>query len=161
MLRVNVNCANSAEGNDMDIVYRVGGDGFDSVLFANRARAEHVAQIRKALYQSKTWGEFRRNLPEDEWEVTFGYRFDEIPQDDQPFTADDAAGHADGDYPEWLRQSQLNWFPADLVDKYDGEVSMSVLNGEMLDLPAGYAEEIADDLRQRGHKVERTDLDIT
>ncbi len=145
----------------MDIVYRVGGDGFESVLFADRTSAEYVAQIRKALYQSKTWGEFRRNLPEGEWENTFVDWLEEAPQDDEPFTADDAPGHADGDYPEWLRQSQLDWFPEDMIDKYNGEVGTSVLNGPMLDLPADKAEEIADELRKRGHTVERTELDIS
>jgi hypothetical protein len=38
---------------------------------------------------------------------------------------------------------------------------MSVLNGELLDLPSGSADAIADKLRERGHTVERTDLDIT
>lgn len=144
----------------MNIVYRVGGDGFESVLFADRSDAEYVAQIRRALYQSKTWGEFRKNLPEGEWERTFADRLDEAPDGEEPFTADDAPGHADGDYPKWLRQSQLDWFPEDLIDKYDGEVGLSVLNGPMLDLPAGDAEEIAEELRQRGHVVERTELDI-
>lgn len=145
----------------MDIVYRVGGDGYDSALFADRASAEYVAQIRNALYQSETWGEFRRNLPKGEWEDTFVDRLEEIPPDDEPFTADAAPGHADGDYPEWLRQSQLDWFPEDLIEKYDGAVGVSVLNGSMLDLPADRAEEIADELRKRGHTVARTELDIT
>lgn len=143
----------------MDIVYRVGGDGFDSVLFARRASAVYVAQIRTALYQSTTWGEFRANLPDGEWENMQG-DYDEDPPDGEPFTADDIPGHADGDYPEWLRQSQLRWFPKDLIEKYDGEVALTTLNGWVLDLPADRAEEIADDLRALGHRVERTDLDI-
>jgi hypothetical protein len=145
----------------MDIVYRVGGDGFDSVLFADRASAEYVAQIRNALYQSKTWGDFRRSLPGGEWEENLADRFDEIPPDDEHFVADAVPGHADGDYPEWLRQSQLDWFPEDLIEKYGGEVSTTVLNGPVLDLPADKADQIADDLRAVGHTVEHTDLDIT
>lgn len=145
----------------MNIVYRVGGDGFDSVLFAERGRAEYVAQIRQALAQSRTWGEFQSSLPEGEWEKTFVDSLGGTPESDEIFTADQAPGHADGDFPEWLRQSQLEWFPNDLIEKFGGEVSMSVLNGPMLDLPAGSAEEIADELRRRGHVVERTELDIT
>ncbi len=142
----------------MDIVYRVSGDGYDSVLFAKRDNAEYVAKIREALYQSKTWGEFRANLPAGEWE-DLEPQLDE-PPDDEPFKADDIPGHADGDYPEWLRQSQLNWFPKDLIEKYDGEVTLTTLNGWVLDLPADRAEEIADDLRALGHTVEETNLDI-
>lgn len=143
----------------MDIVYRVGGDGYESVLFADRASAEHVAQIRNALYQSKTWAEFKQNLPAGEWEDLESRLDDEL--EDGPFTADAIPGHADGDYPEWLRQSQLDWFPEELIEKYSGEVGLTTLNGEVLDLPADRADEIADDLRALGHTVERTDLDIT
>ena len=47
----------------MDIVYRVGGDGYQCALFAERASAERVAQALSALRESKTWGEFRDRLP--------------------------------------------------------------------------------------------------
>jgi len=117
----------------MDIVYRVGSDGFDSALFADRDTAEYVAQIRKALYQSKTWGEFRRNLPDGEWE-NLQWSLDDVSED-EPFKADDIPGHADGDYPKWLRQSQLDWFPKDLIEKYDGKVTLTTLNGWVLPAP--------------------------
>ena len=47
----------------MDIVYRVGGDGYQCALFAQRENAERVAQAFTALRESKTWGEFRARLP--------------------------------------------------------------------------------------------------
>ena len=146
----------------MDIVYRIGGDGFDSALFAERSKANYVARIRDALYRSSTWGHFRTKLPDGEWKL----RVDEMlvdpdfSTDDQPFIADDIPGHADGDYPECLRQSQLDWFPRDLIDRYRGEVTPTRLNGWVLDLPANVAEDIAQDLRGLGHQVELTDLDI-
>ncbi|KAA0087072.1 hypothetical protein CIW52_04235 [Mycolicibacterium sp. P9-64] len=143
----------------MDIVYRTGGDGFDSALFAVRTSAEYVAKIRTALYQSKIWAEFKTKLPSGEWEKLEEQLGD--VDDDDPFTADDVPGHADGDYPEWLRQSQLGWFPPELIEKYDGEITLTTLNGWVLDLPAGKAEEIADELRALGHTVEQTDFDIT
>jgi len=147
----------------MDIVYRVGGDGYEGALFAERDSAERVAQIRRALRESTTWGQFRAALPDDEWEDDLQYRFefDEDPADDEPFHGDMVPGYADGDYPEWLRQSQLDWMPRELIEKYAGEVSTTVLNGEVLDLPGYRAEEIAEDLRALGHRVQRTDLDIT
>ena len=70
-------------------------------------------------------------------------------------------GYADGDYPEWLRQSQLDWFPPELIAKYGGDVETTMLNGDVLDLPGGQAEQIAEDLRALGHWVERTDLEIS
>ena len=144
----------------MDIVYRVGGDGFECALFAERNKAERVAQIKTALLGSKTWGEFRRGLPEGEWEDLPIEWEGEYPSDDDPFTYDDIPGASDGDYPEWLQQTQLEWFPQDLTEKYGGQVTSSVLNGPFLELPADKAEEIADALRLRGHTVEKTDLDI-
>lgn len=145
----------------MDIVYRVGGDGYDCVLFAERSAAERVAEILDALRSSSTWGQFRANLPYGEWEDTLQYCFDgDGPADDAPFHRDMVPGYADGDYPEWLRGSAAEWFPPSLIEKYGGWVETSVLNGDALELPAHLAEEIADDLRAMGHRVERTDLDI-
>jgi hypothetical protein len=113
----------------MDIVYRpgMGSNRWDSVVFAERSRAERVAQIRAALENSATWGEFRRALPEGEWEDRFQDYYDDAaeqpPADDVAFVIADAAPeYFDGDYPEWLRQVQLEWFPQELIVKYGGEV---------------------------------------
>lgn len=145
----------------MDIVYRIAGG---SAVFAERGRAAYVAHIWKALEESKTWGELRRNLPDGESEDYFQPHFDEfeeeVPGDDEPFQPDDAPGRADGDYPAWPAQEQLDWFPPELIKKYGGDVGPSVLNGEFLDLPADKAERIAEDLRAMGHVVERTHLEF-
>jgi hypothetical protein len=143
----------------VDIVYRIDGE---TVVFADHGRAEYVAHIWEALEESKTWGELRRNLPEGEWECRFVDYFDgreeEVPADDELFQATDAPGHEDGDYPPWLAQEQLDWFPAELIEKYGGDVGPSVHNGEFLELPADKAEQIAEDLRAMGHTVASTDL---
>jgi hypothetical protein len=154
------------KGGLVDIVYRagMGSNGTDSVVFAERRRAERVAQIRAALENSATWGEFRRALPEGEWDDIFQDHYDdaeeESPDDDKPFHSDDVPGYAEGDYPEWLQQVQLDWFPPELIAKYGGDVGSTVLSGPVLDLPAERAEEIAAELRAMGHTVEETDLDI-
>jgi hypothetical protein len=139
----------------MEIVYRIDGG---SVVFAERNRAAYVAQIRKALEDSKTWGELRRNLPDGEWEDYLQPHFEdyeeEVPADDEPFQSADAPGHGDGDCPAWLAQEQLDSFPPELIKKYDGGVGPSVLNGEFLDLPSDKAEHIAEDLRAMGHTVD-------
>jgi len=114
----------------------MGSNSKDSVVFAERRSAERVAQIRAALENSATWGEFRRALPEGEWEDIFQ------------------------DYFEWLQQVQLDWFPPELIAKFGGDVGSTVLSGPVLDLPADRAEEIAAELRAMGHTVEETDLDI-
>ncbi len=145
----------------MEIVYRINsGD----VVFAERNRAAYVAHIWKALEESETWGELRRNLPNGEWEEYFQPHFEEheeeIPDDDVPFEAADAPGHGDGDYPAWLAQEQLEWFPPELIKKYGGDVAQTALNGAFLELPADKAEQIAEDLRAMGHTVEPTDLEF-
>ena len=150
----------------MDFVYRIieGSYGPANVVFAARGRAEYVAHIWKALQESKTWGELRRNLPEGEWEDYFQPHFDdreeEVPADDYLFGSGDAPGQEDGDYPAWLAQEQLDWFPKELIEKYGGDAGTSVLNGEFLELPPDKAEQIADDLRAMGHTVESTDLEF-
>ena len=145
----------------MEIVYRT-GDG--EVVFAERNRAAYVAHILKALEESETWGELRRNLPNGEWEEYFQPHFEdreeEVPADDELFEAADAPGHGDGDYPAWLAQEQLEWFPPELIKKYGGDVGQTALNGAFLELPADKAEQIADDLRAMGHTVEPTDLEF-
>ena len=146
----------------MDIVYRF--DGPDIVVFAERSRAAYVAHIWKALNESTTWGELRVNLPDGEWEDYFQPHFEdyeeEVPLDSAPFEADDAPGRADGDYPPWLAQEQLYWFPPELIKKYGGDVGQSALNGECLDLPADRADQIVNDLRAMGHEVSQTDMEF-
>lgn len=80
-----------------------------------------------------------------------------VPEEDWPFKPDDVPGHADGDYPPWLAQEQLRWFPKGIIDKY-GEVGMTVFNGPSLNLPCDMADQIAGDLRAMGYSVEETDL---
>lgn len=148
----------------MEIVYRrcLGCNGRDSVVFAERNRAERVSQIKTALENSSTWGELRSALPEGEWEDHFQVDCggDDEPLDQDAFCAyDDVPSYADGDYPEWLRQVQLEWFPKDLIDKYGGQVT-STARGPVLDLPGDMAEQIADELRARGHTVCTTDQEI-
>jgi hypothetical protein len=146
----------------MEIVYWF-ADGSNSeycVFFAPRERAEYVSKIYEAMRDSATWGELRRNLPKGEWEAYFEECLEDSPDDDDDFDADEVPGHVDGDYPPWLAQEQLDWFPPELIAKYDGDVGSSVLNGPSLNLPADSAEAIADDLRALGHEVDETDLEF-
>ena len=140
----------------MEIVYQVRGDGV-GVTFARRSDAEYVAQIWKALDNSKTWGEFRANLPVGEWAANMAAHFEDIPLDDEPFDANAVPGYLDGDYPQWLRQVAFKWLPQDLIEQY-GEVQTSVLNGDFLDIPVEKLDQVVDALRALGHEVSPTDL---
>lgn len=48
-----------------------------------------------------------------------------------------------------------------LIEKYDREVTLTTVNGWVLDLPGNLAEENADNLWALGHSIEETDLDLT
>ena len=67
-----------------------------------------------------------------------------------------AAGRAavQPEAPEWLRQSQLDWFPEELIDKYGGTLYRTRLDGDALDLPADNG------TCGRWDTVEPTELDV-
>ena len=52
--------------------------------------------------------------------------------------------------------AELRWFPQDLIDKYGGEVDWANANYDNLSLPDDAADDIADELRARGHRVDET-----
>jgi hypothetical protein len=81
-----------------------------------------------------------------------------IPPDDTPFTPDDVGWGDDGYYliSPWLPEVEREWFPEDLIDKYGGEVEWANANYDQLFLPGEAADDIAEELRARGHQVEKT-----
>lgn len=56
----------------------------------------------------------------------------------------------------WLPEEEVKWFPEDLIDKYEGEIDCGNPNYDQLFLPGEAADEIAEELRTRGHQVEKT-----
>lgn len=143
----------------MDVVYRIIETG--DLVFAEREQAESVARIRSACAESTTWGEFKAAVRADEFaEVLDNLDADEADVDPAAaFDPDELPGYTDGNYPQWLQQSMLSWFPAELIERFGSDVD-SVLNGEFLELRPEDAEAIAGALRDLGHHVEPTDLDI-
>lgn len=65
---------------DRDLVYRKCG----TATFAPRHLAEWVDQIHEALGQSKTWGEFRKLMPADEYQRFMNQTFDENDEERPP-----------------------------------------------------------------------------
>ncbi len=63
-------------------------------------------------------------------------------------------------YPEWLANTEIRWFPKDLIKKYVGGVEHSMASDDSLYLPAEKAEEIAVALRALGHNVEPCPVDL-
>lgn len=147
----------------MDLVYKVSEEG--ELVFAERESALYAAQLYDALLNSATWSEFRSKLPAGGWEEfveKWGSRddddnsIDDFPKGDEPF--DDH--FIETGYPEWLANTAIQWFPRDLVEKYGGYVEHSIASDSSLYLPDDKAEDIAADLRLRGHSVEPSPVDL-
>lgn len=149
----------------MDIVYGI--DDYGNLVFAERELALYVAQLYDALLNSATWGEFREKLPEGGWEEfleKYG-SYDEDsdqPRDDFPCGSEpfEHSRYIETGYPDWLANTMLKWFPEDLIDKYGGYTQHSMASDDSLYLPEEKAEEIAADLRARGHTVEPSPVNL-
>ena len=61
----------------------------------------------------------------------------DVPDDDTPFTSDDAPGlEGDGYFlGPWAPEDALEWFPEYLIEQYDGDIEPNP-DGENLFLPA-------------------------
>lgn len=149
------------------LVYKIYdyGSAFAHLVFALEKRALFIDQILRAINNSATVGELRRNLPAGEWEEMVetnreSYEEDEgefeIPKDDEKFRSAWVPGLEAGDYPPWLEQEMLNWFPRDIAWRF-GKMESSRLNGSFLFLPKSAEKEIVDALKQEGFEVERRD----
>jgi len=138
----------------LDIVYTP--QWYFGVLFAERALAKRVAQIARAVCESKTWGDFRKAMPAEDWDEVVLQR-EVTTAADTPFSREAFGWGEDGWFTgPWPPQEALSWFPEDLIEKYGGKADTAGPNYEQLILPAEAAEAIATDLRARGHAVEKT-----
>ncbi|ORB12998.1 hypothetical protein [Mycobacterium noviomagense] len=133
------------------------------MLFAERDVAQRVAQILRAVEGSTTWGEFHAAMPAEDWDHVVElwenwHGDDDMPPDDAPFSPDDVMWGNGGDYEisPWLPLVERQWFPQDLIDEYGGEVEWANGNYDQLYLPGVFADDIAEELRARGHQVEKT-----
>lgn len=137
---------------DRDLVYRK----CETATFAPRQIAEWVDQIHRALWNSKTWSQFRRRMPPEEYVRLMKSEFDEIgeprPADRAKFEATMISGVGDGDYPPWLAQRMADWIPLDLLEKYATNEA-SVLNGNFWEILEEDAEKFANELRALGYTV--------
>lgn len=147
----------------LDIVYAPSGTY--GILFAERETAEYYGQIARAVRDSKTWGQFRNALPANIWEEEFLYDFDDgVPDDNDPFPRDKYRyGYKDGSYiGGWPTEDELSWFPDDLIEKYNCYADHTGPDYDLLYFPDDAdADAIAEDLRARGHKVERDSGDLS
>ena len=152
----------SATGNPQQkrLFYRA-SPANGGLVFATPARAEAISQIHNALENSKTWGEFRRAMPEGEYRSfaaqTYSQDPDEpeaIPDDDEVFDCGRIPEYNDGDYPPWLQPEMDLLLPEDLLDSY-ADVTTTAFNGSYFHIEQDREREFVEQLRRRGFEVEK------
>jgi len=119
-----------------------------------------------AMWQAKTWGEFRRAAPRlratalAQYEArNEGVEEDDavpLPADDDAFDIPEIPGASDGDWPRFPPFSILDWMPNAVRTRFGVMVS-SVLNGPMLRLPAEREAAIVQHLEAAGYLCLRDD----
>ena len=126
-------------------------------VFARESRARAIAVIHRAL-RAKSWGDFRRAMPADEYERVMSAQFDELeeerPADFEEFWG--VNGSSEGDYPPWLQPEMQIVLPIDLLDRH-GVLRDTFVSGSYFEILEHETEALASALRDRGFEVERAD----
>lgn len=149
------------------LVYRKVGDLF---AFVSADLAIHLDAIYRALNESRTWGEFRRDLPRGEWQEIEHRLFlseDEVEEedrshwedDDAPFLRDRVCGLDDTEYPfvdpEWL--GDVEDLPNAMIAAHAQILLAPGRRFIYWHIPVEGAELAATVLRHWGYVVEETD----
>lgn len=145
------------------------GDG-SAMTFAPPAVAEETDRIYRAITESKTWGEFRRRMPPQEYESLFAESFSAdpeelaedpdlaLPADDAEFSCESVPGFCDGDYPQWIAGEQEKYVPVEILREFACRRD-TFLNGSFWEIPIARRTEVLAALRTYGYELqEREDL---
>ena len=147
----------SRETDDRNLTWGV-IEAQDQAVFAPTRQVEDLRQLRRALAESATWGDFRSQAP-SQYVAEVHELVEEQPSDDDGFDPKVIPGYADADWPEWLQQEMLSWMPDDLTERF-GKVGESVFKESALEIEAGVAEDLAGELEKRGFSCTRDDKAI-
>jgi hypothetical protein len=132
-----------------DTVYVLDALG-DRLVVIPLAEARRLASLRVAIRECGTWGEFVGEIAGDP--KTLDDLKDrlggEVPDDDEPFRADDFPGYGDGDWPTWPAQAMLDWLPESVQAL--GTVECSTFNGEFLQLDPDCQNEVIEAFAAEG-----------
>jgi hypothetical protein len=146
-----------------ELVY---GSSADVLIIIPKGEAREWAELQRALYFARTWGQFKSMAPEGRYdEVRRRYHYDdwtpktngEEPDEDMPFDAESIKGYVDGDWPEWWQQEWEYWLPTEVRERY-GRWSMSNFNGDFLDLDVEKEADIIALLERYGYKCIRDEI---
>jgi len=114
-------------------------------------------QIRLAIEESKTWGEFLNSLPPHiDSEVKSNLDASDDPK--RKFEADGVPGYADGDWPAFPNQLMIDFLPKSVIAM--GKIESTIFDGDRLDIPERNASAACAELRRLGWNVERDDQKV-
>jgi len=139
------------------LVYKTDAYTGEDVIYATPERAAFHSQVKHALEDARTWGEFRHAMPRKEYSRLLCEIFDDNdkprPHGSDAFSMDQIPGAGDCDYPGWLQQEMLHGvLPEDIVERY-GTVSFSYMSGECLCIDPEDLDEVNAELERRGYEL--------
>ena len=140
-------------GKTREIIY---GNSNGELVFMPKDLALELVQIYSALSASKTWSEFKANVPVHVYEeVIKGMKDDEdpetVPQSEDTFDPHSIPAYEDGDWPIWPLQEMLEWMPKDIQQQF-GTVETSATSGSCLVLYPEKTHEIVEALEKQGYR---------
>ena len=139
------------------LMYKVDALVGEEVIYATPERAAFHSQVKHALEDSTTWGEFRRAMPRKEYSRLLRVIFDDNdvarPHGSDTFSMDQIPGACDCDYPGWLQQEMLHGvLPEDVVEKY-GKASYSFVSGPRLVIDSTDLDDVNAELEKQGYEL--------
>lgn len=137
------------------LLYRIAGHN-GGLVFAMEDRARRVARIHEAIRKSKTWADFRRDMPRQEYSEILRIFDDEgepRPKGTDEFSAEILRGWSDGDYPPWLQSEMSRLIPEHILERF-GKRKSTPLNGSYWSIPPEAAESMCAELSAIGWKIE-------
>ena len=138
-----------------ELFYRV-SPANGGLVFAERSRAEFVAQIHRAFEDSRIWDDFRKAMPPDEY-ASLLQQFDELgdprPLADDEFEVTSVGAYCDGDYPPWLQAEMGRLLPEEVLREF-GRVEVTAINGNYWHIEPGVVAPLVRRLRELGFRVE-------
>jgi len=144
---------------EREIFYRI-SPANEGLVFATANDALRNHAMRTALEASKTWGELRRSVGEEEYQALLGKMSVHIsepvvvPNNEDPFDRDQIPGYWDGDFPGSLQSQMEQLLPADILAKF-GERVATRLNGSYMHIDPSSEKRFVLALRKLGYVVHR------
>jgi hypothetical protein len=127
-----------------------------ALVFAAKDRARLVARMNTAIDSARTWAEFRRAMPAQEYAAVV-YSFDERgeprPKGADAFSGEQLPGWTDGDFPPWLQSEMEYLLPQSILCRF-GRRESTFINGGFWCLPPEAAPAIVAALEAEGWRVE-------